>query len=136
MYNDIICEHFMNPRNTGVLAEADYMVEVGNPICGDTVHLYLKVEGKKITDVRYQAYGCSASIATASIVSEQVIGREMDELTQFTKEQVSEWLGELEPAQQHCVDIGLSILTGCAHPSELPLVEKTYLVESEEAMNK
>lgn len=136
MYNDIICEHFMNPRNVGELADADYMVEIGNPICGDTVHMYLKVDGGTITDVRYRAYGCSGSIATASIISEKVVGQPMDKLTAITRAEVEEWLGELEPAQMHCVDIGVNLLEQCASPSELPQVRKDYLVEDEGVFDK
>lgn len=136
VYNDIVCEHFMNPRNVGELQQADYMVEIGNPICGDTVHMYLQVEGGTIKDVRYKAYGCSVSLATASILSEKVKGQEMDSLRSYTREDVEEWLGELEPSQMHCVDIGLNILAQCASPSELPQVARDFLVEEDGVFDK
>lgn len=121
----------MNPRNIGELEDADYLVEIGNPVCGDTVHMYLKVDGRKITDVRFRAYGCSTSIATASIVSEKILNKEMDQLLSFTREDVESWLGELEPAQYHCIDIGLKLLEQCANPSKDTTFDKKYLVEGE-----
>ncbi|MGM7723806.1 iron-sulfur cluster assembly scaffold protein [Metabacillus sp. Hm71] len=133
MFNDIICEHFMNPRNIGEMENHDYVVEIGNPICGDTVHMFLKVEEQQITEVTYRAYGCSTSIATASIVSEVIKGKTFDELTSITRDEVADWLGELEPAQYHCIDIGLSIIHQCSHPIQKNLEKKEFLVEGEGA---
>jgi nitrogen fixation protein NifU and related proteins len=133
MFNDIICEHFMNPRNIGEFENPDYVVEIGNPICGDTVHMFLNVEEQQITQVSYRAYGCSTSIATASIVSEFIKGKKLDELSSITRDEVTEWLGELEPAQYHCIDIGFSILTQCSNPTQKSLEKKEFLVEGEGA---
>ncbi|CAM4396566.1 hypothetical protein BAMA_03645 [Bacillus manliponensis] len=133
MFNDTICEHFMNPRNIGELENPDYVVEIGNPICGDTVHMFLKVQERKITDVSYRAYGCSTSIATASIVSEVIKGKTFDDLKLITRDEVTEWLDELEPAQYHCIDIGLSILKQCSSPTQKSLKKKDFLVEGEGA---
>ncbi|MEK4567015.1 iron-sulfur cluster assembly scaffold protein [Alkalihalobacillus sp. FSL R5-0424] len=135
MFNEIISDHFMNPRNIGELDHPDFVVEIGNPICGDTVHMFLRVENEKILDVSYLAYGCSTSIATASIVSEKIKGKKLIELSHYQKNDVHEWLGELEPAQNHCVDIGLSILNECMHPSQKQIKAKTYLVEDEGALS-
>lgn len=133
MFNDIICEHFMNPRNIGEMENPDYVVEIGNPICGDTVHMFLKVQERQITEVSYRAYGCSTSIATASIVSEVIKGKKFDELTAITRDEVAEWLGEIEPAQYHCIDIGVSILNQCSNPTQKSLEKKKFLVEGEGA---
>lgn len=133
MFNDIICEHFMNPKNVGEIENPDYVVEIGNPICGDTVHIFLKINEQKITEVSYLAYGCSTSIATASIISEILSGKRFDELSSVTRDEVAEWLGELEPAQYHCIDIGMSILTQCSNPTKKSLEKREFLVEGEGA---
>jgi NifU-like protein involved in Fe-S cluster formation len=131
MYNEIICEHFMNPRNVGEFTDYDYAVEISNPICGDTFHIYMKVNGEVIEQLNYRAYGCSGSIATASIVSEKVIGLTFSELNTFTVEEIKDWLGELEPAHMHCIDLGLAMIERCAEPQKYPLEKKEYLVEEE-----
>lgn len=133
MFNDIICEHFMKPRNIGELENPDYVVEIGNPICGDTIHMFLQVEEKRIINVSYKAYGCSTSIATASIISEIIKGKEFEELASITRDEVIEWLGDLEPSQYHCIDIGFSILSECANPTQKSLEKKEFLVEGEGA---
>ncbi|WP_088104086.1 iron-sulfur cluster assembly scaffold protein [Halalkalibacter urbisdiaboli] len=133
MYNDKICDHFMNPRNIGVLENPKYVVEVGNPICGDTVHLYLDVENDKVTNIRFQAYGCTGSIATASIMTEIIKGTTFEDIGKYEREDVKVLLGELEPAHQHCVDIGLNILRYCSEPWKNIRIHREYLVEEGES---
>ncbi|CAM3958054.1 iron-sulfur cluster assembly scaffold protein [Mesobacillus zeae] len=130
MYNEIISEHFMNPRNIGELESPDYIVEVSNPICGDTVHVFLNVSpNKTITALKYLAYGCSGSIATASILSEKMINQGLHALKAFSRKDIETLLGELEPSQLHCIDFGLEVLKKCAEP-ELHIYEKKeFLVE-------
>lgn len=131
MFNDTISEHFMNPRNTGELENPDYVIEIGNPICGDTIHMFLRVENECITEVTYLAYGCSTSIATASIISEVVKDKTFNEISQYHREDVANWLGELEPAQSHCIDIGYSLIKEAASPTQTSLSKNEYLVEGE-----
>ena len=134
MFNEIICEHFMNPKNVGEMEKPDYVVEIGNPVCGDTIHMFLKVNNEQtITDVSYLAYGCSTSIATASIMSEVIKEKRFDTISKITRENVEEMLGELEPAQYHCIDIGLNIVSQCSHPVQKSLEKREYLVEQEGA---
>lgn len=132
MYNDIICDHFMNPRNIGELSDSNYVVEIGNPVCGDTVHMYLKVENFSIIEVLYKAYGCSTSIATASIISERIKGKRIDSIAKFKRIDVESWLGELEPSQFHCIDIGLNILMECSNPKQVVLKDNDFLIEPED----
>ncbi|MCA1028870.1 MULTISPECIES: iron-sulfur cluster assembly scaffold protein [Cytobacillus] len=129
MFNEIISEHFMNPRNVGKMSNPDFVIEIGNPICGDTVHMFLQVDSNSIKDVSYLSYGCSTSIATASILSEVVKGKTFNEIASYQKSDVIKWLGELEPAQNHCVDIGYNILSECAKPKQRKLTENNFLVE-------
>lgn len=129
MYNEIISDHFMNPRNTGKIESPEYVVEVSNPICGDTVHVYLNVSNQIITDVKYLAYGCSGSIATASILSEKMIDHKLQDLKSITRQDIEELLGELEPSQTHCIDFGLEVLKRCSEPELYVYEKKEYLVE-------
>jgi NifU-like protein involved in Fe-S cluster formation len=129
MYNEIISDHFMNPRNTGEIKSPDFIVEVSNPICGDTVHVYLNVSNQIITDVKYLAYGCSGSIATASILSELIKNRKLHELQSITRLDMEGLLGELEPSQTHCIDFGLEVMKRCSEPELYVYQKKEYLVE-------
>lgn len=105
MYNAIISDHFMNPRNIGDIIHPDMEFRIGNPICGDTIHVCVNFHESKIKEIKYKAYGCAASIATASIFSECVHGKAIDELIDITLASREEMLGELEPNQKHCLDI-------------------------------
>lgn len=136
MFNDIISEHFMNPKNVGEIDDPDYVVEINNPVCGDTVHMFLNVDGDQILEVKYLAYGCSTSIATVSILSEIIKKKSFNEISNITREEVTEWLGELEPSQYHCIDIGMNILTQCSNPVKKSLEKREYLVEEEGAFSE
>ena len=78
MYSPIVMEHFNNPRNIGVIEDADGFGEVGNPVCGDMMSFYIKVQDDVITDIKYQTFGCVAAIAVSSIVSEMAKGKTLD----------------------------------------------------------
>lgn len=105
MYNDIIAEHFMNPRNIGELERPDERISIGNPICGDTIHLDVAFKDGRIADMKYKAYGCATSIATASVFSEFAIGKTVSEIRETSSGEREAMLGELEPNQMHCLDI-------------------------------
>ncbi|NOV00851.1 iron-sulfur cluster assembly scaffold protein [Paenibacillus planticolens] len=105
MYNAIISDHFMNPRNIGEIIDPDLAFRIGNPVCGDTIHVCVNFHESKIKEIKYKAYGCATSIATASIFSENVQGKAIDELCGMTPSSRAELLGELEPNQKHCLDI-------------------------------
>ena len=102
MYTDAVMEHFNNPRNVGVIDEADGTGEVGNPVCGDVMKITIDVEDDSIADVRFQTLGCGAAIATSSIVTEMAKGMSLTEAVSITKEAVAEALGGLPPAKMHC----------------------------------
>ncbi|MEC0231020.1 iron-sulfur cluster assembly scaffold protein [Paenibacillus alba] len=105
MYNAIISDHFMNPRNIGEIVQPDLAFRIGNPICGDTMHVCVTFHESQIKGIKYKAYGCAASIATASIFSEFVQGKAIAELSRMSQTGRRELLGELEPNQKHCLDI-------------------------------
>ena len=79
MYSEKVMEHFSNPRNTGVIEDADGVGEVGNPVCGDMMTFYIKVKDGRLADVKFQTFGCVAAIAVSSMVSEMAKGKKLAE---------------------------------------------------------
>jgi nitrogen fixation NifU-like protein len=102
IYSDKVMEHFGNPRNVGVLDDADGIGEVGNPVCGDVMKITIKVADDRLTDLRFQTLGCGAAIATSSIVTEMARGLTIQEAVGITKKQVADELGGLPPVKMHC----------------------------------
>lgn len=102
VYSEKVMEHFGNPRNVGVIEDADGVGEVGNPICGDVMKITIKVADDHIDDIKFQTLGCGAAIATSSIVTEMAKGMTLSEAAAITKDQVAEQLGGLPPAKMHC----------------------------------
>jgi nitrogen fixation NifU-like protein len=102
IYSEKVMEHFGNPRNVGVIENADGVGEVGNPICGDVMKITIKVSDDRIDDIKFQTLGCGAAIATSSIVTEMAKGMTLEEAAAITKKQVADELGGLPPAKMHC----------------------------------
>ena len=111
MYSDIVMDHFNNPRNTGVIEDADGIGEVGNPVCGDMMTFYIKVKDNRLEDVKFQTFGCVAAIAVSSMVSEMAKGKDLEEAKKITNKQVAETLGGLPPNKLHCSNLGAEALT-------------------------
>ena len=109
-YSEKVMEHFMNPRNVGDIKDADGIGEVGNPVCGDMMTFYIKVENDVIVDVKFKTFGCGAAIAVSSIVSEMAKGKTIEEALKITREQVAEELGGLPPNKMHCSNLGTDAL--------------------------
>ena len=102
LYSDKVMDHFNNPRNVGVIEEADGVGEVGNPVCGDVMKITISVQADTIGDVKFQTLGCGAAIATSSIVTEMARGMSIQEAVAITKQQVADELGGLPAAKMHC----------------------------------
>jgi len=100
----------MNPRNMGEIKNADGIGEVGNPVCGDLMKLYIKVKNNKIVDIKFQTFGCGAAIATSSMITELVIGKTIEEAVEITNKQVAESLDGLPPAKMHCSNLAADAL--------------------------
>jgi len=101
-YSEKVMEHFMNPRNVGEIPDADGIGNVGNPICGDIMRMYIKVKDGRIVDVKFKTFGCGAAIATSSIATELIRGKTIEEALQITNKAVAEALGGLPPIKMHC----------------------------------
>lgn len=110
MYNDKVIDHFTNPRNAGEMPEADITGEAGSFKCGDTMKIYLKIEGDRIADVRFQTFGCGAAIASSSMLTEMVKGKTLEEALRVTNEDVALELGGLPPLKMHCSNLAADAL--------------------------
>lgn len=97
-----LMDHFINPRNVGELADADGVGDVGNPMCGDIVRLFIKVQGDKIQKATFKTFGCRAAIATSSILTEMLRGKTVPEALKITEKDMLARLGELPPLKRHC----------------------------------
>lgn len=101
-YNDKVIEHYSNPRNVGEIPDANGIGEVGNPVCGDIMKMYLKIENGIIKDVKFKTFGCGAAIATSSVSTELIKGKTIDEALKLTNKEVVDELGGLPPVKLHC----------------------------------
>lgn len=101
-YSDKVMEHFRNPRNVGDIENPDGVGKVGNPVCGDIMELYLKVENDVIVDARFKTFGCGAAIATSSMVTELIRNKTIEEASKISNRAVAEALGGLPPIKMHC----------------------------------
>jgi nitrogen fixation NifU-like protein len=101
-YSDIVIDHFENPRNMGEIPLADGEAEVGNPTCGDVTKIFLKIEGDRIVDVKFKTFGCAAAIAAASMTTELIKGKTLEDALKVTNELVAKELGGLPAAKIHC----------------------------------
>src|SRR5438132_14031006 len=94
-YSEKLLDYFQNPRCVGEIADAHAVAEVSNPVCGDVMKLWVKVEDGRIQDAKFKAQGCSAAIATSSYATEMIIGLDLAQARAVTKEQIAEALGGL-----------------------------------------
>ena len=110
IYSDKVMEHFQNPRNVGVIEDADGIGEVGNPVCGDMMAFYIKVKDNRLVDIKFKTFGCGAAIAVSSMVSEMAMGKTLDEAMKITNKDVAEELGGLPKNKLHCSNLGADAL--------------------------
>jgi len=101
-YSEKVMDHFTNPRNVGEIPDASGVGTVGNPICGDVMKMFLKIENDVIVDVKFKTFGCGAAVATSSMVTEMVKGKPISEALKITNKAVAEALGGLPAIKMHC----------------------------------
>ena len=101
-YNPIVMDHFTHPRNMGEMDDPDGVGEATNPVCGDTLRLFIKVSDNRIVDVKFLTFGCGAAIASSSITTEMIKGKTLDEVLGISDQDVVDALGGLPPAKLHC----------------------------------
>ena len=133
MYSAQVMDHFANPRNVGVIDDADGVGTVGNPVCGDIMKMYIKVQDGRIADAKFQTFGCGAAIATSSITTELVIGLTIDEADRLSRNDVAEALGGLPKLKLHCSNLATDALRAaiahyrCKKDGTCPDMEKMDL---------
>ena len=110
MYNEVVMDHFKNPRNVGVIEDADGFGEVGNPLCGDMMSIYLKIDDDKISDIKFQTFGCGSAIAVSSILTEMAKGKSIEEAKKITNKDVAKALEGLPKNKLHCSNLGADAL--------------------------
>ncbi len=109
-YSDKVMEHFAHPKNVGVIEIPSGVGKVGNPVCGDIMELFIKVENGKISDAKFRTFGCGAAIATSSMVTEMVKGKTIEEAMKITPTSVAEELEGLPKNKFHCSNLGAQAL--------------------------
>ena len=102
LYSEKVMDHFMNPRNVGVIENADGVGEVGNAKCGDIMKIYLKIENDIIVDVKFETFGCGSAIASSSMATEMIMGKSIHEALALTNAAVCEALDGLPAHKVHC----------------------------------
>lgn len=102
LYSEKVMDHFRNPRNVGVIENADGIGEVGNAKCGDIMKIYLKIDNNTVTDVKFETFGCGSAIASSSMATEMIKGKSVSEALLLTNKAVAEALDGLPPHKLHC----------------------------------
>ena len=109
-YSKKVMDHFMNPRNVGIIENPDGYGKVGNPVCGDIMEIFIKVKDDIITDIKFKTFGCGSAIATSSMVTELAKGKHVDDAMKLTRNNVAEKLDGLPPHKMHCSNLAADAL--------------------------
>ena len=102
LYSEVVMDHFMHPRNVGVIEDADGVGQVGNAKCGDIMKIYLKIEKDIIVDVKFETFGCGSAIASSSMATEMIKGKSIADALSLTNQAVCEALDGLPAQKVHC----------------------------------
>ncbi|MBO6010553.1 MAG: Fe-S cluster assembly scaffold protein NifU [Oscillospiraceae bacterium] len=129
LYSEKVMDHFRNPRNVGVIEDADGVGEVGNAKCGDIMKMYLKIDDGVVTDAKFETFGCGSAIASSSMATELIIGKPLAEVSELTNKAVAEALDGLPAYKMHCSVLAEEAIQGALedyygkHPELRPVTE-------------
>jgi len=135
MYTPKVMEHFSNPHNVGEIPDADGVGEVGNPVCGDMMTIYLRIKDNKIEDIKFKTFGCAAAIATSSIITEMARDKTLEDALKISRNDVAKELGGLPPQKLHCSNLAadaLKLAIENYHRKQQGLPPRTGVTEGEE----
>ncbi|CEA14363.1 Fe-S cluster assembly scaffold protein NifU [Methanobacterium formicicum] len=132
MYSEKVMDHFSNPRNVGEIEDASGVGTEGNPVCGDLMTIYIKVEDEVITDIKFKTFGCGAAIATSSMITEMAMGKTLDEALKITRDDVAEELEGLPPVKMHCSNLAADALRAAIADYKMKQAEKEVENSSED----
>ena len=136
-YSEKVMDHFTNPRNVGEITDASGIGTVGNPVCGDVMKMYLKIENEVIVDIKFKTFGCGAAVATSSMVTEMVKGKTITQALTITNSAVAEALGGLPAKKMHCSVLAEEALRSALKDyykkqgQEVPFEDKAHTHEGE-----
>lgn len=128
-YNETVMDHFMNPRNVGVIENPDGYGKVGNPVCGDLMEIFINVKDDRIADIKFRTFGCGSAIAVSSMITEMAKDKSLDEAIKISRNDVAQELGGLPPQKMHCSNLGADAL----HAAIKDYWMKTGKISPEEA---
>ena len=130
LYSEKVMDHFMNPRNVGVIENADGVGEIGNAKCGDIMKIYLKIENDTIVDCKFQTFGCGSAIASSSMATEMIMGKSIHEAMELTNKAVAEALDGLPLHKMHCSVLAEEAIKGALKDyfdkNNIPYDEKDF----------
>jgi len=109
-YSQKVMDHFQNPKNMGEIEDADAVGEAGNPVCGDMMIIYLKIDDNKISEIKFKTFGCAAAIATSSMITEMAEGKSLKDAYNISRDDVAEELGGLPEVKMHCSNLAADAL--------------------------
>ena len=110
MYSEKVMDLFRNSRNVGEIPDADGVGTVGNPVCGDLMTVYIKVEDTTLKDIKFKTFGCGAAVATSSMITELAKGKTIEEALKISRSDVADSLGGLPPIKMHCSNLAADAL--------------------------
>jgi nitrogen fixation NifU-like protein len=125
MYSEKVMDHFSNPRNVGEIEDASGVGTEGNPVCGDLMTIYIKVEDDIITDIKFKTFGCGAAIATSSMITEMAMGKTIEEALKISRNDVADELEGLPPVKMHCSNLAADALKAAIEDYKKKQKEKT-----------
>ena len=130
LYSEVVMDHFMNPRNVGVIEDADGVGQVGNAKCGDIMKIYLKIENDIIVDVKFETFGCGSAIASSSMATEMIMGKSIHDAMALTNKAVAEALDGLPLHKMHCSVLAEEAIKGALKnyydKNNIPYDEKDF----------